>query len=391
MNLLRTAIEARIPVIQATCNDVVHLQVLLKAYSGGLTVAPMPVMDSGGFNESTLYFSVGSFNTRGKKYEELFKILQMKDCSYVVVNLDQELSSAFNVGEIPVEEEVLVSSLEEVLPKIIVQEVSKVVKGLSISQAHYLISLTSAKCGGVSLSEMMRLKHYLVGFVRGLELVSSSLGLYVPSSGLKEWVSTNKKYFLSDNQHPLLVPRGLLLIGIPGVGKTRGAMFIAEQLGVPLYRLSIGSVLDKYHGVSEHQLEQCLNTIDKEEPCVILLDEVEKIFNTKDDSGVGSRMLSILLWWLAEHTSRVITVMTANNFDVIPPELYREGRIDATITLHPLKGDALIVFAMQVLKQFVKKVEVHEHGLRSIFGEKTYSHSKIVQIVKKYVKTKELC
>lgn len=109
-------------------------------------------------------------------------------------------------------------------------------------------------------------------------------------------------------------------------------------------------------GNSERQLSQALAKLDQEEPCIVLLDEIEKAFS-KDhghgDSGTTTGLLSQLLWWLAEHRSRVLTVMTCNNQSVIPQELYRPGRIDEVFQFRGLtKLEDCIAFAAQVLGDF---------------------------------------
>ena len=110
------------------------------------------------------------------------------------------------------------------------------------------------------------------------------------------------------------MPRGLLIDGPPGVGKTAASKWLAEQFGVPLYRVDIGGTKNKYVGQSESNMLTNLSRLDHEEPCVALLDEVEKVFATSnsDSSGTTSTMLSQLLWWLAERRTRVLVIMTTN-------------------------------------------------------------------------------
>lgn len=118
---------------------------------------------------------------------------------------------------------------------------------------------------------------------------------------------------------------------VHNTGKTTAAKRIASSFGVPLYRLDIGAMKGKYVGDSEGNLLAALAQVDQVEPCVVLFDEVEKVFETTGDSGVTASMLSQLLWWLAEHKTKVFSVMTTNNKDRIPEELYREGRIDGVM------------------------------------------------------------
>lgn len=111
---------------------------------------------------------------------------------------------------------------------------------------------------------------------------------------------------------------------------TEGAKYIAKEWGVPLFRVDFGATKEKWVGNSEANLLATLNRLDREAPCVALFDEIEKVFqsNQSDSSGVTTSMMSQLLWWMAEHTSQVFVVATTNSRKKLPPELYREGRID---------------------------------------------------------------
>ena len=136
-----------------------------------------------------------------------------------------------------------------------------------------------------------------------------------------------------------------------------GAKYIAQTLGVPLYHLDISGLKNKYVGASEDNLQAALAQIDQVEPCVVLIDEVEKIFAAQNDTGVTSSLLSTMLWWLQEHPTRVFTVMTTNNKNSIPPELYREGRIDDVMLFQGLETKTqALEFAKHVFEATVKDI-----------------------------------
>lgn len=163
--------------------------------------------------------------------------------------------------------------------------------------------------------------------LQGITQVDTDQDYYVCPSLLSKWLKANTTFFKAP-KHPSLTPRGLLFDGPPGTGKTLASKHIAQEFGVPLYRLDLGAMMGKYVGESEGNLNAALSQVDEVEPCVIIFDEVEKVFQGTSDSGVTSRLLSQLLWWLQEHKSKVFTVMTTNKKDSIPVELYRPGRID---------------------------------------------------------------
>ncbi len=179
--------------------------------------------------------------------------------------------------------------------------------------------------------------------------------------------------------------------GLPGVGKTMGAKYLAGALEVPLFRLDVGSIKGKYVGESEHALTAALSAIDLEEPAVLLIDEVEKVFSD-DHSDVTPALLAALLWWLAEHRSKILTVMTCNNRDKIPPELYRAGRIDETFLLKGLGPAEAVDFVVSCIGQFTTSLE-REEVQAEVFAtecgtDKLISHADATKLALTLVKQK---
>jgi ATP-dependent 26S proteasome regulatory subunit len=107
-------------------------------------------------------------------------------------------------------------------------------------------------------------------------------------------------------------------------------------------------------GSSERNLATILTAVEQEPACVLLIDEIEKLFGESDDSGVTYRLLAQLLWFLQEHKNRIFTVMTTNDKSKLPPELYREGRIDKVLTLGTLGLVEGIELAQAVAAQYVQ-------------------------------------
>lgn len=147
---------------------------------------------------------------------------------------------------------------------------------------------------------------------------------------LKHWLAQRRKTFLGENQRPGLdPPRGLLLIGIQGCGKSLAAKATAGALGTPLLRLEFGSLFNKYHGETERNLRESLNMATTMAPCVLWIDELEKGLSSEHDStGTGQRVLGMFLTWMAERKPGVFVVATANNIERLPPEMVRKGRFD---------------------------------------------------------------
>jgi hypothetical protein len=147
---------------------------------------------------------------------------------------------------------------------------------------------------------------------------------------LKEWLLQRRPAFRGDDDAAHLdVPKGILLLGVQGCGKSLAAKATAGVLGAPLLRLDFGSIYDKYHGETERKLRESLKTADVMAPCVLWIDEIEKgIAGRGGETGTTQRVLGTFLTWMAERQSRVFVVATANDIATLPPELVRKGRFD---------------------------------------------------------------
>ena len=147
---------------------------------------------------------------------------------------------------------------------------------------------------------------------------------------LKSWLSRRKAAFRRETDAAHLdPPKGILLIGIQGCGKSLAAKATAGIFGAPLLRLDFGALYDKYHGETERKLRESLKTADVMAPCVLWIDEIEKgIAGRGGETGTTQRVLGTFLTWMAERKSPVFVVATANDIAALPPELVRKGRFD---------------------------------------------------------------
>ncbi|MDY0005890.1 MAG: AAA family ATPase [Spongiibacteraceae bacterium] len=150
-------------------------------------------------------------------------------------------------------------------------------------------------------------------------------GLY----SLKDWLALRRNAFLSAARDAADYPRGVLLTGAQGAGKSMAARAVAGLWQVPLLRLDVAGLYNKFIGETERQLREALALAERMAPCVLWLDEIEKALATGGgDDGTSRRVLGALLTWLAEHRARVFVVATANEVASLPPELLRKGRFD---------------------------------------------------------------
>ncbi|MGD1907211.1 MAG: AAA family ATPase [Leptolyngbyaceae cyanobacterium] len=168
----------------------------------------------------------------------------------------------------------------------------------------------------------------ILEFYPAKERISDIGGL----DNLKDWLLRRGNAF-SDKarQYGLPHPRGLLLVGIQGTGKSLTAKAIAHHWHLPLLRLDVGRLFAGLVGESESRTRQMIQIAEALAPCVLWIDEIDKAFagmDSRGDSGTTSRVLGTFITWLAEKTSPVFVVATANNIQALPPEMLRRGRFD---------------------------------------------------------------
>lgn len=153
--------------------------------------------------------------------------------------------------------------------------------------------------------------------------------------GLKEWLKSKAQVFRRLDEAKKFgvdTPKGVLLVGMPGCGKSLAAKASARLFNVPLLRLDIGRLLGKYVGESEHNMRVALKTAESISPCILWIDEIEKAFAGINQDGGASditkRLFGQFLTWLQEKENTVFVVATANDVTVFPPEFFRKGRFD---------------------------------------------------------------
>lgn len=155
-------------------------------------------------------------------------------------------------------------------------------------------------------------------------------------SGLRKWLAEKKELLKPEKREMLKAkglqsPRGILLVGVPGCGKSLSAKSISANWKLPLYRLDFATVQGSYVGQTEQQLKDALTTAENVSPCILWIDEIEKGLsgaNSTNDGGVSKRMVGQFLFWLQECKKQVFVVATANDVSMLPSELLRRGRFD---------------------------------------------------------------
>ena len=209
--------------------------------------------------------------------------------------------------------------------------------------------------------------------------------------GLKEWLRSKAQIFRRLDEAKKFgvdTPKGVLLVGMPGCGKSLAAKASARLFNVPLLRLDIGRLLGKYVGESEHNMRVALKTAESISPCILWIDEIEKAFAGIDQSGGASditkRLFGQFLTWLQEKENTVFVVATANDITAFPPEFLRKGRFDEVFFIDfPNKEERERIFEIHLEKRgkLIENIDV------SRLAEKTegYCGADIEEIVKNAV------
>lgn len=196
---------------------------------------------------------------------------------------------------------------------------------------------------------------------------------------LKDWLTPRHKLFTEDREKvpsSLPLPKGMLIVGIPGTGKSLAAKTIGQQWAVPTINLNMASVFGSLVGESEDKITKILSLLEAAAPCILWIDELEKALagsgsSFDGDSGTSKRVFGILLSWMQEHTEPVFVVATANNIAALPPELSRKGRFDEIffvglpseterleiLQYHITKHDSELASNSTVLQQLAKETK----------------------------------
>lgn len=239
----------------------------------------------------------------------------------------------------------------------------------AIDAALGLAGYEAENCYARSLVQLRRVdpaivsqeKKSIIAASKVLECMDYLEGGFAAVGGLdaiKSWVVARKvAYSAKARAYGLPSPKGIVLVGISGCGKTYTAKAIAFELGrLPLYRLDMGALKSKYVGESEARFRRALDTIDTTGPCVVLVDEIEKALagatQGAADGGVSADALGALLTWMQERRGQAFLVATSNDVSQLPPELLRKGRWDELFWCDlPTAGERAAILAA-TLRQF---------------------------------------
>ena len=284
-----------------------------------------------------------------RKLKNISRMLKLQPKSIIIIgsnfNIPQELQDLITViqFQLPIELEIS-------------QELTRLINSLNIKVNADLFENLTQSCQGLSLERIRRVLSKIIATYKTID--ENSIGILLSEKkqiisqteileywsvnekivniggvdNLKDWLEKRKSSFsIQAANYGLPTPRGLLLVGIQGTGKSLTAKAIANEWQLPLLKLDVGKLFGGIVGESESRLRQMIEVSETLAPCILWIDEIEKAFSineSKGDSGTSNRVLGTFISWLSEKTKPVFVVATANNVDLLPLEIIRKGRFD---------------------------------------------------------------
>lgn len=261
-----------------------------------------------------------------------------EEISHELVTLDMELPSAeilkMTLG-------VVCEDFNVEFPKGELQDrIIKAALGLTVMEAEQAFSTAIVKgdykWSASSAKTILRRKRDIIRKSGALDYIESSESM--ESIGgldvLKEWLQSRTKLFSEEaKQRGIPQPKGIMLTGVPGCGKSLTAKAIGELWGIPLVRFDLASVFNSFQGASERNIREALRLAEAVSPCVLFIDEIEKGLAGSGgsgdlDSGTGKRVFGTILTWMNDQDAGVFVVATSNSLKDLPTELKRKGRFD---------------------------------------------------------------
>ena len=307
-----------------------------------------------------------------RKLKNLIRILKTQPKTLIIVATEVNIPNEFidtitilefqlpQLNEIKQELDRLVNSLNQKIENNVFESLINSCQGLSLERIRRVLSKIIALHKTLderAIDLILKEKRQIIYQTQVLEfcLSDNTISDIGGLTNLKNWLTQRAKSFSNRaKNYGLPAPRGLLLIGIQGTGKSLTAKAIANDWQLPLLKLDFGRLFGGVVGESEMKIRQMIQIAETLAPCILWIDEIDKTFgqiNSKGDSGTTSRVLGTFITWLSEKTAPVFVVSTANNFDVLPVELIRKGRFDEIFFIGlPLEDERKLIFSVHLSK-----------------------------------------
>ena len=337
-----------------------------------------------------------------RKLKNLSRTLKTQPKNVIIispeVNIPETLREFVTLIEFPlptyneINEELfrLMTSLKQEISEELLLNLTTACQGLSLERIRRVLSKVIAQSGTIDSSSPRLILEEKKQIIQQTQLLEFSITdkKVTDLGGLdnfKDWLKLRAEAFLpAAQEYGLPYPKGLLLVGVQGTGKSLAAKTVANEWNLPLLRLDFGRLFASLIGQSESRVRKMIQIAEALSPCILWVDEIDKAFagaQNSGDSGTTSRVLATFLTWMSEKTSPVFVVATANNIEWIPPEIIRKGRFDEVFFLSlPTKEERELIFEVHLRKARPNRVNEFELSLLSELS-KEFSGAEIEQVV----------
>lgn len=269
------------------------------------------------------------------------------------------------------------------------QQLLKAVQGMTLKQTKKIIAYAAIADRQLNAADVGRVLERKIQVIRETGLLD-----YIPPEqntaqlggfeNLRKWLNRARAGYSDQAKSVgLTPPKGILIVGIQGCGKSLAAKTIASQWQMPLLKLDTGKLYDKYVGASEKNFRQAVTLAEKLAPAVLWIDEIEKSMgqsSSDSDGGLSRRLFGSFLTWLQEKSEEVFVVATANDLSQLPPELLRKGRFDEIFFVDlPDPQERFTIFKIQMARhhQDPKRFDLR----RLVIASEGFSGAEIEQVI----------
>jgi len=239
-------------------------------------------------------------------------------------------------------------------------QLARALQGLTLDEARYALrrAVAASPClGPESIPALLEEKRFLVNRSGVIEYIadSTTLGEVGGLEGLKSWLLERRKLFqMRDSLSAEIVPKGLLMMGIPGCGKSLCVKAIASSFQLPLYRVDMIEIFSGRHGKAEGAFVEACRMMEDMAPAVLWFDEIEMGITSTESSGEQGRIFAFFLTWMQEKTRGLFVAATANRIDLLPAEMIRKGRFDEVFFVDlPVEEERIEIFRIHLVRRGV--------------------------------------
>lgn len=280
--------------------------------------------------------------------------------------------------------------LQETISDKTISNITNACQGLTLEKIRRVLSRAIAEEGNLTKDSLLLILEEKKQIIQQTQLLEFCLPDQEISdlgglNNLKKWLRLRSTSFSSlAREYGLPFPKGLLLVGVQGTGKSIAAKAIASEWSLPLLRLDFGKLFASLVGQSEFRIRKVIEIAEALAPCILWIDEIDKAFSSAQnsgDNGTTNRVLATFITWLSEKKSSVFIIATANKIECIPPEVIRKGRFDEIFFLPlPNYNERAAIFNVHLRKVRPKNSKYYELPLLSKISS-NFSGAEIEQSV----------